>query len=161
MKTINKIVEIIIGLVATAILAVILAGIFQCAFIKECKAQEPPPVFDCYVFPCEKTADEKKIDYSWSGSQIALQGALSTLSYIDMRQTIQGQRLPGNIEYNPMLGKYPSDRNIKNYFLASQIAELAIVEYFPEYRTRLLALGVTWEAAIVGHNKHVGLAIKF
>ena len=69
---------------------------------------------------------------------------------------------PSVYEVNPMLGHYPTQRKIDNYFLASAILHPTLTGFVPlKYRGYWQYGGIVLEAAVIIHNKRIGLKIDF
>ena len=65
-------------------------------------------------------------------------------------------------EVNPLIGRFPSQRKVDNYFLASAIAHPTITGFVPlKYRRYWQYGGIALEAAVIIHNKRIGLKIDF
>ena len=72
------------------------------------------------------------------------------------------EQIPSMHEVNPLLGQYPSQRKIDNYFLASAILHPTMTGFVPlKYRGYWQYAGIVLEAAVIIHNKRVGLKIDF
>ncbi len=74
----------------------------------------------------------------WTGREKAAAAffiAAHTANAISTEMHLDGR---GNYEYNPILGKYPSDRRVNTYFSITGIGTLLIVHLYPELREPLL-----------------------
>ena len=93
---------------------------------------------------------------------MGLELAFAMLMLIDYWQTRDIKNHPGYYETNPLLGKHPSDARIRNYFIGATVAHAAITYALPEkYRPAWQWGTIGVEAAVVLHNKGIGLKIAF
>lgn len=110
------------------------------------------------VFCCQIKSPE--IDYSWSGKQIGLEAGLTTLLFIDYRQTVAIQQ-EGGTEINKILGPHPNNKRIKYYFEGCEIAQVGTALAFPLIRTPFLGGLIVLEGYTTVRNKMLGFTFKW
>lgn len=97
--------------------------------------------------------------------------AATLLSMVDHRQTIEIKNTTSVHETNVILGKYPSDETINNYFAAAIAGEWFVAWALPtearifNYKynpRRIFQIGVIGiEAGVVSNNYQLGIKIEF
>lgn len=88
--------------------------------------------------------------------------AVLTTFAIDYRQTLDIKNHPGMYETNPILGKNPTDRQVKQYFVGASLVTLAAVYLMPaEYRKYFIGGALVMQIYTVGNNKRLGLRATF
>jgi hypothetical protein len=95
-------------------------------------------------------------------TDIAREAVFLTLMAVDYKQTLDIKNNPNMWEQNPLLGKHPSDKKIKTYFVATSLAHVGIAMILPkEHREVWQYVGIALEALVVIHNKKMGLQFSF
>jgi len=65
-------------------------------------------------------------------------------------------------EYNPILGQHPSQGKVAVYFAGCAGSVLVLNKTLPkEYAHAVNFATVGFEAAIIGHNAHIGIKFSF
>lgn len=86
--------------------------------------------------------------------------AYNLVSTVDMLQTREIQSNPQFTEMNPLIGD--SDTEIVGYFVAKSILHYGITRLLPEqYREAWLSISIVPSIVAVGHNKSIGVDMKF
>lgn len=94
--------------------------------------------------------------------QVAGIALLGAVTYHDYRQTLDIKNHPGLHETNPLLGRNPSDAKVRNYFVGTSVATLALLYVMPsEYRKYVIAGGLLMEISVTSKNKRLGLRGTF
>jgi hypothetical protein len=99
----------------------------------------------------------------WTATDTALQVAVTAALFADYKQTEEIAHDPRYHETNPLLGSHPDPERVRNYFLGSAVAAAGVSVLLPHgtvrsgFQTGVLAL----EIVTIGHNKRIGLAVKF
>lgn len=55
-------------------------------------------------------------------------------------------------EFNPVLGRYPSEHRVSNHFLVAGLIIYVLADMLPQHRTRILSTLVITEGMAVGNN---------
>lgn len=100
---------------------------------------------------------------TWTVPDTALQVAVTAALYEDYKQTEQIASEPSRYhETNPILGEHPSGGKVRNYFIGSALASAGIAYVLPKpYREAFQAGVLGVEVVAIGHNKHIGLSVRF
>ena len=86
--------------------------------------------------------------------------AYNVVSAMDMLQTMEIQSNPAFTEMNPLIGD--SDGEVIGYFVAKSILHYGLTVLLPEqYREAWLGISIVPSIYAVGHNKSVGVKMKF
>lgn len=86
--------------------------------------------------------------------------AYNVVSAMDMLQTREIQSNPAFTELNPLIGD--SDSEVIGYFVAKSILHYGITKLLPEqYREAWLGISIVPSIVAVGHNKSIGVSMKF
>lgn len=84
----------------------------------------------------------------------------NVLSAIDMLQTREIQSNPNFVELNNLIGD--SDSEIVGYFVTKSILHYGITRIIPpKYRGIWLTASIVPSIYVVGHNKSIGVKMKF
>ena len=88
--------------------------------------------------------------------------ALNILLFIDWRQTITIAKNPDKFqEYNPILGKHPSEDKVDNYFLIVSILAMLGLVFLSHWNTTwvlpALFIATLMELVVVIHNSREGI----
>lgn len=99
----------------------------------------------------------------WTKTDIALEAVALTTLLIDYKQTRDIANHPMRYETNRILGDNPSDARIRNYFIGAAVGHVLVAHALPNgmLRTAFQAGTVAVEMSVIGHNKRMGLRIKF
>ena len=94
----------------------------------------------------------------WTKADTARHAAYTTLHVIDWQQTKENASKAEYYELNPILGKYPSQREVDVYFLGTWIGMTTAAYLLPsEWRKALQYVVIGVEASCVGLNYSIGL----
>ena len=74
----------------------------------------------------------------WTGREKAAAAFFVTAHTVNAISTERHLDISGNYEYNPILGRYPSDRRVNTYFSITGLGTLLIAHLYPELREPLL-----------------------
>jgi hypothetical protein len=86
--------------------------------------------------------------------------AYNLVSAVDMLQTREIQSNPAFTEVNPLIGD--SDSEVIGFFVAKSILHYSITRILPqEYRTGWLGISIVPSIIAIGHNKSIGVTMKF
>ena len=86
--------------------------------------------------------------------------AYNVVSAMDMLQTREIQSNPAFTELNPLIGD--SDGEVIGFFVAKSILHYGITRILPEqYREAWLGMSIVPSIYAVGHNKSIGVSMKF
>jgi hypothetical protein len=98
----------------------------------------------------------------WTGVEVAKEAAVLALFAIDARQTMDIKNVPGLYEVNPVLGRFPSDVRVRNYFLTAALVHVGVAHALPtKYRNWLIDGTLALEVVVIGNNKRIGLSARF
>ena len=98
----------------------------------------------------------------WTTDQIVKEVISESLLVSDYQQTIQIRHHKSLHETNIILGKHPSNDRIEVYFGSVIVSHLIISDLLSnKYRDYFLDGTIGLELIVVGHNKQLGLSIKF
>lgn len=100
---------------------------------------------------------------SWTEEEQAWAVAALAFTVGDWATTrnMTGRYSQGYYEQNAILGKYPSRGRVDGYFAITIPLVFLILDSLDDYRKPAL-IGITaLEAAMVGHNLHIGLRLQF
>jgi hypothetical protein len=108
------------------------------------------------TFPCISLAND------WTKNDTIRQAAVLGTFYLDQAQTKDIKNHPWAHETNPLLGRHPSDRRIRNYFVSASVIHTAIAYKLPpEYRRGFQYTTLALQLAVIAHNKKIGLRFEF
>lgn len=109
------------------------------------------------LFPAPACADD------WREADTTREAIYLTLLAVDWAQTRNIARNPDRWqEYNPFLGDHPSVGRVDGYFITSGLLHVGIASALPaRYRDVYQALGIGFQAGVVGHNFSLGISAKF
>ena len=94
----------------------------------------------------------KAID-SWTPTQIVLESTYQVALLADWRQSSDFHRTK-IYETNPMLGKYPTQASLNQYFLISSVNHLLISSFLStEYRPYFQGISIIFQGCFVAHNQ--------
>lgn len=112
---------------------------------------------------CLDDAHAADLAQDWSATDTALQLGVTAALYEDCRQTEQIAREPNRFrELNPVLGAHPSVPQVRNYFAAAALGSAAASVLLPKREREYLQAGIIGvEIVAIGHNKRVGLSVRF
>jgi hypothetical protein len=116
-------------------------------------------IFSAYVI--SENCRAEGADYSWSKFQTGEEFATTALLFIDYRQSLYIQTVPGAYETNQLLGKHPTNKAIKNYFIGSELIQLGVAQSFPLIRTPFLGGMIILEGSVTARNRIIGFAFKW
>ena len=86
--------------------------------------------------------------------------AYNVVSAMDMLQTREIQSNPKFTELNPLIGD--SDGEVIGFFVAKSILHYGVTRLLPEqYREAWLGISIVPGIYAVGHNKSIGVSMKF
>lgn len=98
----------------------------------------------------------------WTEDQQLLAGILAVAVVADWKTTRDLARSNwcyqsstqshGCWEFNPILGRYPSENRVSNHFLVVGLIVYVLADMLPEHRTRILSTLVITEGLAVGNN---------
>jgi hypothetical protein len=101
---------------------------------------------------------------NWTQNNTNKELAYAVLHYADYRQTtaISKNSEDGFYEFNPILGKHPSNNRVNKYFLTTLILHPIISWSLPEdYRDSFQNITLVLKGGLVAHNLNLGLKITF
>ncbi len=83
-------------------------------------------------------------------------------SVLDMLQTLDIKRHPGEYERNPIIGEHPSDARVLTYFAVSGVIKTAAWYLLPRgWRNIVPVVNLAVELPLIAHNANIGLEIRF
>lgn len=104
----------------------------------------------------------------WTKNQIISEAVFMGLMVADYKQTKQIDGFCDNrtncevYETNKLLGRYPSEARVRNYFVSAAVMHVVVAHMLPtDTRDYWIASGIVLEAVVVGKNKRLGLRVKF
>lgn len=98
----------------------------------------------------------------WSTADTVRQAAVLGTFIVDYKQTSDIKNHPGMFEKNPILGPYPEQRTIRNYFIAAAVTHTALMVVLPpDIRATAQYATIALQVAVIGHNKYIGLSAKW
>lgn len=98
----------------------------------------------------------------WTTEQKVLSATLAAAVAADYGQTRSIAHRPGCWEYNPILGRHPSETRINVYFVAVPLLAYALLDNVSsEHRTIALRVLTSVEVAVVGRNAYLGYGMRF
>jgi hypothetical protein len=97
-----------------------------------------------------------------SSKEWRLEAAFLTAGALDYAQTRDIKNHPGVHEVNPLLGRHPSDKQIRSYFLAAGLAHVGITRLLPRpYRVPWQLGTLTLQVITLQRNHQLGLRLDF
>lgn len=97
-----------------------------------------------------------------SNEELVGTAVLLTTLVIDYKQTLDIKNHPGMYERNPIMGRHPSDAEIRRYFGLAALGSVAMIYMLPkEYRMMFIGGAVTMQLVVIGNNKSIGLHTNF
>lgn len=107
------------------------------------------------LFSCSAHAQLSKKEW-------ALEGAFLAAGLIDYGQTLDIKNHPDKHEQNKLLGRFPSDNRIRNFYLAAGLAHVGITHLLPrEYRPYWQWGTLVLELGFITRNHRLGLRVDF
>jgi len=99
----------------------------------------------------------------WTREDTYRELAWTALLVVDYGQTMNIARHPERFrEYNPILGKHPSQSSVSIYVLSAAIIHPIISYYLPpKYRKVWQHITIAVEVGAVGHNFGAGIGVTF
>lgn len=98
----------------------------------------------------------------WTQQDTYRQAAVLTALAVDAGQTLDIARHKGMYEHNALLGLHPSRQWVEAYFLGAAIAHTYIASVLPASQRKLLQEGtLALELVVIGHNKSIGLNVRY
>lgn len=99
---------------------------------------------------------------SWTKNEIIKQGIYGVITLIDVKQTQQGIQSGEFREGDPLLGEYPTNKEIDEHFLSLFIVHTLVANYFNTENRKILQdvsliIGVT----NASRNHMIGARINF
>jgi hypothetical protein len=107
------------------------------------------------------TEPEAIPDGSWSKLQISEEIAVTSLLFIDYKQSLNIQMHQGNYETNILIGRHPSNNKIKGYFIGMEALQFGVAQEFPIIRTKFLGGIIVVEGVVTARNKALGFSYKW
>lgn len=113
----------------------------------------------CADFPCIKSESKA---CKWSVADTILEAGSETLIFIDYGETKYGIDDGLYYETNPIMGRYPSQNMIDNYFITSLVLHPIISYVLPKpYRTIWQAGTIFIEINTLNNNHKEGVKFQF
>jgi hypothetical protein len=101
-------------------------------------------------------------DGEWTTQQKVIAAAGLTAAVIDYGQTRYIASKPYLHEYNPLMGRHPSNGRIALNFVALPVISYLIADNLTsEHRTVFLSAVAGVEIGLVGRNAYLGYGVKF
>jgi|WetSurMetagenome_2_1015567.scaffolds.fasta_scaffold237660_3 hypothetical protein len=95
----------------------------------------------------------------WTTKDTVLQVAVFTTLFLDCNQTYYRH---GYKETNPLLGKYPSNKEVNIYFISCALLHTGIAYALPNpYRNAWQLLTIGFESSVVYNNYRIGIKFEF
>lgn len=102
---------------------------------------------------------------NWSRADTLAEGAFLALLTTDYMQTRDLLRKPKSEmrEMNPLLGSFPSQAEVNQYFLMMALTHVSVAVLLPPdgMRRTWQGLGIALELGVVAHNVKVGLRVRW
>lgn len=97
----------------------------------------------------------------WDSRNTQLEVSYQIVHFLDYLQTSEIVENDSYYELNPVLGKYPSQANVNQWFATMSVAHYAISCYLPD-KIRVPWQGITLVSTglLVYHNAHIGLIFQ-
>lgn len=103
------------------------------------------------------------IAQGWTKEDTIRESAVVAITVADWGQTLSIADHPDTLrEYNPILGDHPSRGQVNLYFAGGIALHYLIARMLPpSWRHGFQYVTLGWEGAIVSHNFHVGIQVRF
>ena len=125
------------------------------------------------LFAAPSKADE------WTKADVYRESAYMFLHVLDWRQTLYIAKNPERfMEYNPILGEFPSDSEVNRHFITQGILHVAASHYLPKagrllpeslqktlyvdhWRKAFQYVTISFQAGVVSSNYRLGIKVIF
>lgn len=98
----------------------------------------------------------------WTTEQKAMGATLAAAIAVDYGQTRSIAHRPECWEYNPIMGRHPTETRINVYFVAAPLLAYALLDNVSSgHRTVALRVLAGVELAVVGRNAYLGYGMRF